>query len=905
MPRHLILGLGILLAGCLLATRSAFGLDLLRDSCLPRREGPCISQNNFQGLWVYPPGDSNGHYLDCHYGPTPEPADGGGGLLLPMPSGLLELTVSDRPGSSYCDATGGRISERNGGVFKAVLGSGISAASLPYFRMRFAANFPLRVELVFRAVGDTAFVAPSVVTVGGNEVRGEPPSEAGDWKDVGYDLFSQATRFILEPAVLESFEIRFWSDPQEPLPREAKIWIQQAHLESHPPDKTVLTMAAVEEQVIPFLTGRHRGGEGAEDDDYCYRPEGRHHSQSCVSPEPASRTVAAVVEEIRRVGDGRIGVLDGTGREVGRLPFYEKGSTNVLPREERDQPFTVFLKPSEEMDRIHPGYVPTEGEIAAAVGQGLQVSLAQGETRSASFGVRQNDPRGTRNFQVTMGDLASAGRTIPAGTVVQVRKVRYLFQPDSFGVSLHPQLLEPLEPNEELRGGFTRGFWLTLRAPERPGLYRGRLSLTDGTHVREIPLVLNVLPFALVPTDKFFAVMASLRHLWRYHDPQQPERFTGWALGADGRLAPNNYAARMFQDIQDHGLTAAMALEPIPHRVADDPPRYSLREGDEFFTYDQYRDILRGYREAGFSQNLFAFHTFNLSMADPPAFQAQLQAVRELLGEAGLEGPYMARPWDEPRIGEGRTLGYFQAAARMVREQGMEVITEQTPEFQRAMGTWDDGTPFISMMGGYLGVMTPREVQWQRERGGKACLAVQFSGKRQPLLPERSLRGVWAWRAGLDGYYGWTYHNPIGSSLNPFDRGPTLADEQDAGAVFFDPQRGFLPTLLWEVARDGINDYRYLRTLEDLLGRTSSLPGDLVWRLKARGVLNALRSEIPEDGMEIIHHPPQPDFHERLRSSIVSLIQGRPTRWRIEPRDPKIPPNPRWTPRWFRKPFRF
>lgn len=905
MQRRLILA--ILLAGCLLGTRSAFGIDLLRDSCLAGRPDSCVSQSNFQGLWVYPAGEPNGHYIDCHYAPSPQPANNNTtSTMLPLRAGCLELMASDQPGSSHCDATGGGTSERNGGRLTIGFPSTIEAVKHSYLRLQYAANFPLHVDLVFRKEGDAAYESRSAGVLAASEARTVPPDGSSDWKELQFDLFSQRSRSELESSRWTGLEIQFRADPAERLPPEAKIWIKGADLLANPPDRATISPDEMEEKVIPVLTGRPRGGEGAEDDDYCYRSEGMGRTDACVLPDPAPRTVERILEDIRRNGDGRIGVLDGNGQETGRLPFYEKKGLNSLTAEEAGLPFTVFVKPPEEMDRIHPNYVPTEREVSMGR-NGIHIALAQGETGSASFGVRENDPTGTRTFRVKAGDLATeAGEVFPAGAL-QVRKIRYLFQPDRFGITLHPQLLEPLDGPEELKPGFTRGFWLTIRAPERPGVYQTRIRLIDDRQRREIPLVVTVLPIRLAKNDKYFAIMASLRHFWRYYDPKNPSRFPGWALGADDRLAPNNYLFQMFKDIHDHGLTGAIAFEPIPRKIQDTPPVYSLEDGDEFFSQAQYKDILRDYQNAGFSADgFFAFNSFNLAMPDPAAYRGQLQAIIRFLGGAGINGPFVVRPWDEPRIGGSNTRDYFQAAARTIRALGMEAITEQTPEFQREMGVWEDGTPLVSMMGGYAGVMTSREVRWQRERGGKACLAVQFEGKKQPILPQRTLRGVWAWRAGLDGYYGWTYNNPIGSNLNPFDRGPTLAAEQDAGAVYFHPQQGFLPTLLWEVTRDGINDYRYIQTLERLMDRSSpSAPGVSAWLQRARDLLDTLRASIPEDVTEIVNHPPSPYFQTQMRALIVSLIQDHPAP-RPLPVDQLRPPSPvpSRPPPWFRRYFR-
>jgi len=87
----------------------------------------------------------------------------------------------------------------------------------------------------------------------------------------------------------------------------------------------------------------------------------------------------------------------------------------------------------------------------------------------------------------------------------------------------------------------------------------------------------------------------------------------------------------------------------------------------------------------------------------------------------------------------------------------------------------------------------------------------------QNLSYTRYVFGFGAWRWGVKGVVPWTYQMSQGSNGNPF----TVLDGPEI-MVTYPGANGPIPTPVWETIRDGINDYRYIQTLREMIARAKS-----------------------------------------------------------------------------------
>jgi hypothetical protein len=98
------------------------------------------------------------------------------------------------------------------------------------------------------------------------------------------------------------------------------------------------------------------------------------------------------------------------------------------------------------------------------------------------------------------------------------------------------------------------------------------------------------------------------------------------------------------------------------------------------------------------------------------------------------------------------------------------------------------------------------------------------SGPEDPVL-FRMQRGIALWQVGFDGSMDYAYQHSMGFIWNDFDH------KKYRDLVFAYPtSNGVVETLAWEGYREGVDDLRYLATLEKLLAERPNLSAALVAR---------------------------------------------------------------------------
>jgi len=84
------------------------------------------------------------------------------------------------------------------------------------------------------------------------------------------------------------------------------------------------------------------------------------------------------------------------------------------------------------------------------------------------------------------------------------------------------------------------------------------------------------------------------------------------------------------------------------------------------------------------------------------------------------------------------------------------------------------------------------------------------NGAREYPDAVRFKAGFFHYRTGARGQFYWAYMNPRGDIFNDFDEG------NSDHVTVFNQDGQIISTLQWEAIREGIDDYRYLRFLEEL-----------------------------------------------------------------------------------------
>jgi len=147
---------------------------------------------------------------------------------------------------------------------------------------------------------------------------------------------------------------------------------------------------------------------------------------------------------------------------------------------------------------------PSTRPIAWDLGRPLRLFAGPGEREPGVVAVSPlRDIAGT--VDLVASDLQGAnGATIPAGAL-DIRYIRFGEYPVTGGYEVRPHFLVPWRP-DRMDDGITRGFWVDLFTPEdaQPGLYEGTLTVTGLAAEVRVPIEVRVLPLAL-PTSRCYS----------------------------------------------------------------------------------------------------------------------------------------------------------------------------------------------------------------------------------------------------------------------------------------------------------------------------------------------------------------------------------------------------------------
>ena len=471
------------------------------------------------------------------------------------------------------------------------------------------------------------------------------------------------------------------------------------------------------------------------------------------------------------------------------------------PAEVRRKAYAVVPRPALPVTSHQ--YMPRPEEI----GGPLRLTLAAGQTGSAVIFARavgdaiklQAVPSGLKsdNGCALENDYGARFIYLRAAEETQLRfdGQRYLVRPEYL---LHRNELS-LAAND---GG---QFWLTISVPEGtpPGEYQGNVTVkplgSSDDKATKLPVVLTVPDLELLPSDVAFGT-------WRDTKP------------FDGQAGPV----------------------------------YVLPESDQIYLADQRRHGMNTVGAYCYAQRKDKDSNFHISFNELDAMVSNVQ-------QAGLcrEQPLLLHTWREDGVGgefgqlvggpqsildiqhHGQQRGWPQLLFYVLDEPSgaesskrlIEVMKDYTPARAKGVRTVTAG-PDPNRQGHFYDVWIAGTTNdWAQlfplaERHGAEVWTYEcgWSG-RNPLL-ERFYAGLWTWRLGVNGNMMWSY----GWYVRINDQG--LPESK----------------LAWEGRLAGVNDYRYLHTLEAALSDADRSGDDGGSAAQAaRRFLQRLRKQIPLD----------------------------------------------------------
>jgi hypothetical protein len=534
---------------------------------------------------------------------------------------------------------------------------------------------------------------------------------------------------------------------------------------------------------------------------------------------------------------------------------------------ERQKGYVLF--PADYTESITPYYIPKR----TIIGQPLTAFATPGEFEPATFCLSAMSDMG--QVAVECSDfIGEQNQSIIARTNVSLGIVRSWPQRESsWGAKGDYQVVpEMIEPPVGRAGyvvaGQMKQWWLTVHVPSKTSAGRYRMQVTvrpEKAPPTTLEWRLLVLPFELVrPLDKHWGT-------WLESFPP-----VGGLRGPDrrGRNTPTEEARLVRADLadyRDHGFDLAIFNY-----------YFGVKENaDGSFAYDisKLAKDLEYWKTLGANTPVaigceYTFRNLEYGLAEPgkkhipgtfspKARQAILGLVRHIHEEAQRHGwpKLYFYPIDEP--GNNKTANrmlFAQNVLDFVHEvPGCQTATTVGAEDMQRLGERVDAR--IYAYGNYNRAKVLREAQqgypfWFYENG-------MFYGNS--TLGSRGMTGFEFLRSGAEVATAWGFDATQANPYNDFDGG-----HKDWNVVFPGVDN-LTPTIYWELCREGVDDCRYVATLQQQIQQAKAR-GQRESSQRAEQVLASL---IDPDAPRIDHPLAFARYRWRIAREILNLIGER------------------------------
>jgi hypothetical protein len=357
-----------------------------------------------------------------------------------------------------------------------------------------------------------------------------------------------------------------------------------------------------------------------------------------------------------------------------------------------------------------------------------------------------------------------------------------------------------------IRRGDAKQLWLTVHVPidAKDGSYSGDLVLTDDKGLREtLEINLQVLPVDLHAPKIQYSI---------YYRGTLSEVPT---ISSE-RKGPAQFLAEL-RNMLAHGVK--------------NPTVYQRLDRAEL------RSALEMRKQVGLdASTLFYLGTGTgnpETSGELDGLKRRLNVIKEIAGAHGIEKIYLYG-MDEAK---GEKLVSQRRAWQLVRNEGVKVFTAGQAEAFPVVGDLLD-----------LLVMAGKLQRAQAENFHQVGHKI-FSYANPPTGPEnpeifRRNYGLELWRNNYDGAMPYAYQDSMAFTWNDFDH----ARYRDHNFTY-PTVDGVIDTLAWEGFREGVDDVRYVTTLEDML---ETIPKPYTTAaVEANRYLESLRAALPPNLQEV------------------------------------------------------
>jgi hypothetical protein len=520
-------------------------------------------------------------------------------------------------------------------------------------------------------------------------------------------------------------------------------------------------------------------------------------------------------------------------QDIFLLPEEEWAKWTKTQHEEKN-PMPEFTK--EELDRglvtytrsyisnIWPNTAPLRAEIDAPV----RAFATPGEYEPLNFAILPL--RDLKDVRVKFSDLQSKeGQRINASSI-DTRFVKYMWTRPNYNLRWTsyraPDVLMPMIPSDLTKGENFR-VWATVRVGEgtQAGIFTGRAEIFSGDKkLHELPVALRVLPINLLK-DK------SITYGMYYSNPVHDMTCSKDAFSREWFRGKGEKEIR---DMVEHGMNG----------IVYNFPAKKIESGDLEPNFDELALQIDVARRAGLSDRpvplymwslILYFDKYNIprpgvhckDVKMPPQafFDDITKLIARVEAERKLRGwpEFLYYPLDEPEPSFSPDVVPFVAKLMEAIKKVPGVRTYMTGDRVNERGgpPWDPVYPFINVW-----CNQPFKPDYETiKAGAKASPGVEYwcypnhvcgENDHTRIIGARMTYGFGFWRSGYRALIPWMYQWNRGNPWNYLD------GEFSDGMVRTADDGSPIPVVTWEVYREGIDDMRYITTLEHWIERAKA-----------------------------------------------------------------------------------
>ncbi|HOV21528.1 MAG TPA: hypothetical protein PLW95_02460 [bacterium] len=365
------------------------------------------------------------------------------------------------------------------------------------------------------------------------------------------------------------------------------------------------------------------------------------------------------------------------------------------------------------------------------------------------------------------------------------------------GEILHPDILNPSN-KWEVKAKSSSSLWLRIKIPQDISStdWTGKVILKSGDKEIYIPIKVKILPFELSQVDTIFG-------LW---DNKLPGAF-------------DNLTSKRIEDLKNHGINS----------ITTDPwtsPITIKKNQDEILVdTSRLKKTLQVYKTEGLNttgpfpygtlEPVFnQIKTISGQEIETPEYQnvvdIVLKEIMSLADELGMKLYF--HPTDEPDV-HPDCIENYEKLLKCIKKANGKIWSNNTVAGFRK---WYQLIDINCVVGGiedalkeenYTNFFFPQwgsvEPEWVKANINKMHIQTQVRSTMPYEI--RKKYGIYLYYTGCKGIWGFAYN--WGTS-NWYIAWPFLNDE---GKMY--------STIGWEMLREGITDYKYLKTLEDILSK--------------------------------------------------------------------------------------